>query len=195
MRKLRALVLITCLVVLGAAASYADTVTEYFNLTCPSGLCAPGQNAPTVVAAVGQITFTLNLDGTIAASLWDYGPATVSGFGFDSCACNLPESGWTPGTPDNFFGWNDAFGYQWSGFGSYVTFSVPLQESWTIDGTYTSVWDVLNNGHSSVNFFLTDSNGNFGAGLESPTPEPGSFLLMGTGALGLLGVLRRKLSR
>src|ERR1019366_8196513 len=138
MRKLRALVLITCLVVLGAAASYADTVTEYFNLTCPIGLCAPGQNAPTVGAAVGQITFTLNLDGTIAASLWDYGPATVSGFGFDFLSFNLPEIGLAPATPDNQFGWNDAFGYQWSGFGSYVTFSVPLQESWTIDGTYRS---------------------------------------------------------
>ena len=139
MRKLRTLLLITCLVVFGVAASYADSVTAYFNLTCPSGSCHPGQNAPTVVAPVGQITFTLNLDGTIAASLWDYGPATVAGLGFNSCLCNLPESGWTPGTPDNFFGWSDEFGSQYSGFGSYVTFSVPLQESWTIDGTYTSV--------------------------------------------------------
>jgi hypothetical protein len=195
MRKFRSLILITCLAVFGVAASYADTVTEYFNLTCPSGTCAPGQNAPTVVAAVGQITFTLNLDGTIAASLWDYGPATVDGLGFNSCLCNLPESGWTPGTPDNFFGWSDAFGSQYSGFGSYVTFGVPLQESWTVDGTYTSVWDVLNNPYSSVNFYLNDSNGQFGAGLVSPVPEPGSFLLMGTGALGLLGALRRKLSR
>ncbi len=184
-----------CLMVFGVAASYADSVTEYFNLTCPSGTCAPGQDAPTLGATVGQITFTLNNDGTIGASLWDYGPATVLGFGFDSCLCNLPESGWTPGLPDVQFGWGDSFGYQYSGFGSYTTFSVPLQESWVIDGSYTSVWDVLNNGYSSVNFFLYDSNGQFGGGPESPTPEPGSLVLLGTGALGLLGAARRKLSR
>ncbi len=195
MRKLRALLLVGCLMVFGMAASYADSVTEYFNLTCPSGTCAPGQNAPTLGPTVGQITFTLNGDGTIGASLWDYGPATVAGFGFDSCFCNLPESGWTPGIPDYQFGWGDAFGYQYSGFGSYVTYSIPLQESWVIDGNYASVWDVLNNGYSSVNFFLTDSNGNFGAGLVAPTPEPGSLVLLGTGALGLAGALRRKLFR
>jgi hypothetical protein len=195
MRKLRTLLLITCLVLFGVAASYADTVTEYFNLTCPSGSCQPGNNAPTVGATVGQITFTLNNDGTIGASLWDYNSALVAGFGFDSCFCNLPESGWTPATPDYQFGWGDSFGYQWSGFGSYTTYSIPSQESWIIDGTYTSVWDVLNNHLSSVNFFLTDTSGSWGAGLETPIPEPGSYLLMGTGALGLLGAIRRKLSR
>jgi len=91
MRKLRAILLITCLALFGVAASYADSVTEYFNLTCPGGNCGPGQNAPTVVSAVGEVTFTLNLDGTIAASLWDYGPATVYGFGFNSCFCNSPD--------------------------------------------------------------------------------------------------------
>jgi hypothetical protein len=178
-----------------ATPSYADTVTEYFNLTCPGGNCGPGLTAPTVVAPVGEITFTLNLDQTIAASLWDYGLATVSGFGFNSAFVNLPESGWAPGTPDNFIGWGDDFGYQYSGFGSYVTHDVPLQESWTIDGTYNSVWDVLNNPYSSVNFFLTDSNGNWGAGPTSPAvPEPGSLLLLGTGVVGLAGALRRKLA-
>lgn len=192
MRNFRALLLIACLAVFCVATSYADSVTEYFNLTCPGGGCGPGGNAPTLGPTVGQITFTLNGNGTIAASLWDYGPATVVGFGFNSCACNLPESGWAPGLPDNFIGWGDNFGIQYSGFGSYVTYNVPLSESWTVDGTYTSVWDVLNNPYSSVNFYLNDSTGQYGA---SPVPEPGSLLLMGTGVVGILGVVRRKLGR
>lgn len=197
-RKFRALLVICCLAVFGVAASHADSLTAYFNLSCPSGSCAPGQNPLTTIAPVGQVTFTLLGDGTIAVSLDDYGPATVSGFGFDSCVCNLPESAWTPGNPDYQFGWGDDFGTQYSGFGSYVTYDVPLQESWIIDGSYTSVLQVLNNGYSTVNFFLYDSNGQWGADAETGavvTPEPGSLLLLGTGALGLLGAIRRKLAR
>jgi hypothetical protein len=201
MRIPRVLAVFFCLAVFGVATSHADSVIGYFDLGCTSGNCAPGQDAPTPIATVGQVIFTLNANGTVAATLDDYGPAVVSGFGFDSCFCNLPESGFTPGTPDNAFGWGDAFGSQYSGFGSYATFGVPLIESWTIGnpGDYTSVYQVINGAFSSVDFFLTDSNGSYGADgkpyTPGPIPEPGSLLLLGTGALALLGTLRRKLVR
>jgi hypothetical protein len=205
--KLRGRMLVLCILVLGMATSHADSLIGYFNLACPSGDCSAntaGGNPVgpiTTVPTVGQIIFTLNSDGTIAASLDDYGPATVSGFGFNSSG-NTAESAFTPGTPDYEFGWGDLFGYQYGGFGSYVTYDVPLQESWVIGnpGDFTSVFQALDGGsNSQVDFFLYDSNGYWGADAQpfnaSPVPEPGNFMLLGTGTLALIGTIRRKLAR
>jgi hypothetical protein len=162
MLKLRALTLVSFLAVFGVANSHADSLIGYFNLACASGYCSANTSGGnpvgpiTTVPTVGQIIFTLNNDGTIAASLDDYGPATVYGFGFDSTG-NTAESAFAPGTPDNVFGWTDGFGYQFGGFGSYVTYNVPLQESWVIGnpGDFTSVSQALDGGsNSQVDFFL-----------------------------------------
>jgi hypothetical protein len=207
MPKLRALVLVSCISVFGVSTSHADSLIGYFNLSCPSGYCSANtangnQVGPiTTVAAAGQIIFTLNSDGTITASLDDYGSGTVAGFGFNSSG-NTAESGFTPGAPDDAFGWSDGFGYQFGGFGSYNTYDVPSQESWIIGnpGDFTSVYQALDGGsNSQVDFFLYDSNGQWGADAEpynpSPIPEPGSFMLLGTGALALIGTIRRKVAR
>jgi hypothetical protein len=200
MAKYRALCVICLLIVLASAASYAQSsITGYFDLICPRGDCSTSLSSAVTVASAGQVTFTLNDNGTIAASLIDYGPATVVGFGFNSSGSPF-ESGWTPGTPDYPFGWGDNFGYQFGGFGSYETFNVPLQESWTIGtpGEFTSISQALNGGsNSTVEFFLADNTGSYGSTPVpvTGTPEPGSFLLFGSGALGLLGAIRRKLAR
>ena len=203
MAKYRALCVICLLIVLGSAASYAQSsITGYFDLTCPSGYCSAATAdghpiGPTsTVDPVGQVTFTLNGNGTIAASLIDYGPATILGFGFNSSG-NTFETGWTNGTPGTAFGWGDGFGYQYGGFGGFGA----SQESWTIGnpGDFTSVSQALDGGSNSiVEFFLYDSNGISYGSTPVPvtaTPEPSSFLLFGSGALGLLGAIRRKLAR
>ncbi len=188
MRKLRGLLLVTCLLVFSVGASYADSVIGYFNL----------DTSLTSIPAVGQVIFTLNGNGTIAADLLSYGPNTIVGFGFNSVAANLPESGFTPTAPDNPYGWLDAFGYQPSGF---LCSACGLQESWVIGnpGDYTSVYQALGGGaQSSVDFFLYDNQGGQFGGNAQPygaTPEPGSMMLLGTGALGVFGAIRRKLAR
>ena len=188
MRKLRSLALVACLLVFAAGASFADAAIGYFNL----------DTSLNSVPAVGQVIFTLNGNGTVAATLTDYGPDTIIGFGFNSAAVNLPESGFSPTAPDNPFGWIDSFGYQPSGF---LCSACGLTESWIIGnpGDYTSVYQLLTGGaQSSVDFFLLDSAGLQWGGNAQPysvTPEPGSLMLLGSGVLGLAGMIRRKLYR
>jgi hypothetical protein len=131
--------------IVGMGACRADALIGYFDLNCPFGInCAPGQGGTIVTGStVGQVTFTLNNNGTIAANLIYIGPGTIVGFAFNSNIHGLPQSGFTPVTPDTTNSvWNDPFGIQHSGFADFSGI-VGLHESWTIDGNYTSVYQVL----------------------------------------------------
>ena len=135
MHRFRAMFLVLCLCLLSVGA-FADSVTGQFTIDV-NGNPVPSQ---------GSVTFTLNPDGSIAASLTVTNGFNILGFGFNSLTPDLPESNFSPTQPDNPFGWSDAFGTQPSGF--LCTQCGPT-ETWTIDGNYSSVFDVLDGGTAS----------------------------------------------
>lgn len=143
------------------------------------------------ITSVGQVTFTLDADGTIAASLVSYGN-NILGFGFDSTTVNLPESNFVPAV-SNPYGWDDGYGYHPSGF---LAFGNSLTETWTIGtpGEFTSVWQALGGTTATTDFFLLDSVGtSFGAmAMASSVPEPSVLAMLVTGCASGLGFFARR---
>jgi len=173
----RRIVLLSCLCLLSIGA-FADSITAEFTISA-NGTPVPSQ---------GFVNFTLENNGSILASLTITNGFTILGFGFNSLAVDLPESNFSPVQPDNPYGWLDHFGYQASGF--YCT-QCGTTETWTIDGNYSSVSDVLDGGSQSlVDFFLLDSGYNeWGA---NPIPEPATWLVLSSGLLSMAcGLCRR----
>jgi hypothetical protein len=146
------------------------------------------------VPSAGHVTFDLNANGTIAATLTSFNGGIV-GFGFDSIG-RLPESDFSV-SPGNTAGWGSGFGQHMSGF--YIGTS-PTSVSWTIGnaGMFSSVWQALEGTGSNYDFYLGTNRGSWAAnayGVAAPVPEPETYAMMLAG-LGLLGfaAARRKRS-
>jgi hypothetical protein len=205
--------LLFALVVCGLGSglvAHADTI---------SGSLTSGLTCSTL-SPCGTITVTDNLGGGVTVSE-DLAPnffvVTGNGTNHVSLAMDLDVAGltaanftlptyWTFGTDATPAGFSGDYDY-------YVQFDDPNCNGSSCTGGHTEPTSVsfTISGVSTANFdltgfpFVSDINvagatGNVGAagtlgGGPTPTPEPSSLALLGTGALGLAGVLRRKFRR
>ena len=90
MKVLRGTLLTLCLCLLSVGA-FADSVTAQFTIDVNGN----------PVTSQGSISFTLEANGTIDASLTITNGANIIGFGFNSATPDLPESNFSPTQPDN----------------------------------------------------------------------------------------------
>lgn len=137
----------------------------------------------------GQVTFTLNGDGTITGSLVSLDGAIV-GLGFNSDGHKI-SSNFLPDQYQEATNWADDYGLQQSGFSC----TLPCNDTsvtWTIGmaGEFSSVFQALGGTTSTHDFFMsvTDHNNQWAADAAStivPTPEPSSLIRL----VGLLVAL------
>ena len=127
----------------------ADTITAQLDIIYPLLADPLG----------GDVTFTLNPDGTIGASLTSFDGAII-GFGFNSTTPNLPESNFSPVDPlgdgGNYDGWSSG-GNSWNS--GFACNNCGTSETWTIGnpGDYSSVLQVLG-GTAPFDFYMLTSN-------------------------------------
>ena len=143
----------------------------------------------------GQITLSLNADGTIGASVTST-IGSISGIGIDSGDGLIDQSDWSPFDPSNEAGWGTTFGVLSTGFGCYGPCTVSSDWSWTIGtaGQFSSVTDILGGGESPFDFYMTTlGGGRFANASLVSVPEPATALLLGVGLVGV-AFRRRKLN-
>jgi hypothetical protein len=145
-------------------------------------------------ASGGQVTFTLNGDGTIAGSASSTsGP--IAALGFDSATqfgFGLSSSGYGDTSTLNIYGFQ---------LSAAANFGVPTATSlnWTIGipGEFTSVFQALGGGHSTYDFYMfTDANWAGIAAAISAVPEPSTWAMMilGFAGVGFMAYRRRNKS-
>jgi hypothetical protein len=174
----------------GTVAAKADVLVENFLLR--DGVVSPSG---------GQISFTLNGDGSIAAHLTSLSGSIV-GFGFNAPTQFIAEYGFS--SPGFQLGqWGDRYGSQLSGI--YDPHALVANSSnsvfdltWTIGGasppggsgvpvTYASVLQAISGNTSTTDFFLytVDEIGNNIRWGASAVPELSTWAMMLLGFTGL----------
>jgi hypothetical protein len=160
-----------------ATPAFADTVTYTATLT------GAGENPPNESPATGMATFALTgnvLEVNIIFSGLTGGPAAAAHI--HCCAAqgtNAPV--WVP-----FAGFPNTTSGTYTAMIDLSTFA------FSGGGTEAALIAGMNNGTAYTNIHDAEFPGGEIRGQITPTPEPGTLALMGTGAAGLASLLRRR---
>ena len=200
MLVLFALAAVFVLILCAPLAARADSIDMTF--VTPDPVYTPPGSAPWAT-----LNLTLNPDQSITADF-----TMTPGFGFSSSFLTFNVVGSTDGLtakglPDDWaLTLNGGGGCSGSSFGCFDAWVKGHSDVTSLDftlsrtGGFSSVYDLMKpsvDGSPDADWaavvFQGDGYGFAAAEPNQPTPEPSTFLMLGSGILGVFGMLRRKL--
>ena len=177
-RLKRRLVMYVCTLACLATPAFASTITYIAILT------GAGENPPNASTATGTAFFTLTgdiltIDVTYSGLIG--GPAAAAHI--HCCAA--------PGTNANV--WVPFTGFPSATSGTYTNTIDLSTFAFSGGGTEAALIAGLSNGTAYANIHNAQFGGGEIRGQIIATPEPGTFLLLGTGTAAMMSLLRRRL--
>lgn len=189
---------------------------------CCNGATITGSGFPGGFSDIGASAFTVNGSGTFAVSQIDLGVGYIGSLHTFYASIWTDDGGlpgsqvagayWTNLITNTNFGQcpptctnNDGLvtvsgisGVSLTGGQSYFMILGPV----ALDDTSWNAWNLNNQNQTGTTLYSTDGGTTWNSRGVSPldafdvlgsTPEPGSLVLMGSGVVGVIGMLRRKL--
>ncbi len=211
MRQLKSLLLLFPLtIVLVALPATANSCNPFSSYTCGHStpnvvnLIGTGSTGQSVGILLGSNTFQVNInaklvigdDLVIVAAFPNGMSGSVNGVAFQSLL-SFPESGATGAIQSTWAGLGiNATNVQY-GFANLGTIgNVPITVTASGVPTGTILYgEIVDPNTGKILYITPNSEAGVLDGGHSPTPEPGSLTLLGTGLVGLAGAVRRKLRK
>ena len=180
-----ALALVLGAIAVGAWPAHADTVTAYtINFTTTSGSPSPASGSFTFDSTTPQFSnflvtwngetfdMTLSANNPFVVGSGCAGEASTASTGFSLMSQSL--TGCTPT-------------YSWFGIDAGVLLGFQFDDF----ANNGQVLDIIDRG--PIDRYYTAASGTWSIEPVASTPEPSSIILLGSGLMGLVGAIRRKL--